>query len=47
MNPEPNSVDRELMIFQIMMNTKFAEEALSKLSNEEITKLYNERVLGE
>lgn len=47
MYQEQNSVDRELMIFQIMMNTKFAEEALLKLSDEEITKLYNERVLGE
>ncbi|HFK2719297.1 TPA: hypothetical protein ACG1DY_005161 [Escherichia coli] len=39
-------VDRELMIFQIMMNTKFAEEALLKMSDKELFDLYRERVLG-
>lgn len=47
MSQEPINIDRELLIFQIMMNTKFAEEALLKMSDKEIVELHKERVLGE
>lgn len=38
------SLEREDMIFQLTMNTRYTEEALSKLSNEKLIELYQTRV---
>jgi hypothetical protein len=38
-------VDRYTMIWQLTFSTKYSEEYLLKLSDEELEKLYRERVL--
>ncbi|MFS0820774.1 hypothetical protein [Bacillus sp. 1P02SD] len=37
-------MDRESMIFQIMMNTRYSEEALEKMTNAELEELYQVKV---
>lgn len=44
MGQEISKDERELMIMQIMMNTKFSEEALNKMSDKEIVRLHRDRV---
>ncbi len=39
-----NRMDRDQMIFQIVMNTKYTEEALEKLPYDRLEELYIERV---
>ena len=40
-----NRMDREQMIFQIMVNTRYTEAALEKLSDEKIIELYKLKVI--
>lgn len=44
MGESHNRLDREQMIFQIMMNTKYTEDALQKLSNEKLNEMYVAKV---
>ncbi|MBS4198595.1 BH0509 family protein [Bacillus sp. FJAT-49732] len=37
-------IDREQMIFQIMLNTKFTEKALEKMTDKELEELYRLKV---
>lgn len=39
-----NRMDRDQMIFQIMVNTRYTEEALQKLSDEKIIEMYKLKV---
>ncbi len=39
-----NRMDRDQMIFQIMMNTKYTESALKKLPYDRLEELYIEKV---
>lgn len=39
-----NRMDREQMIFQIMVNTRYTTEALEKLADEKIIELYKLKV---
>lgn len=45
MSQELSNLDRELMIMQIMMNSRFAENALLKMSDTELVDLYKVKVL--
>ena len=44
MNNSLNRMDRDQMIFQIMVNTLYTEEALNKLPDEKIIELYQLKV---
>lgn len=39
-----NRMDREQMIFQLTMNTRYTESALEKLSDEKLIELYKVKV---
>lgn len=39
-----NRMDREQVIFQIMMNTRFTEDVLRKMSDERLKEMYKLKV---
>jgi hypothetical protein len=39
-----NRIEREQMIFQIMLNTRFSEEALEKMTDEQLEEMYEVKV---
>ncbi len=39
-----NRMDREQVIFQIMMNTKYTEDILRKMSDERLKEMYKLKV---
>lgn len=44
MSNEFNRLDREQMIFQIMMNTRYSEDVLKNMPNDELEELYKLKV---
>lgn len=44
MNQNNSGVDREQIIFQIMLNTRYSEEALEKMTDAELEELYKLKV---
>ncbi|HLR16206.1 MAG TPA: hypothetical protein VK144_10285 [Bacillota bacterium] len=44
MDKKLDVMDREHMIFQIMANTRYTEDALQKLSDDKIIELYKLKV---
>lgn len=39
-----NRMDRDQMIFQVMVNTRYTEELLEKMSDKELLELYKLKV---